>query len=72
MVFPNCEKLGQTIIFVRMKETSRQLHKQLMDTGFKITRIQVGRWRSLAHVQVWQRHASTRQLGPMYCCGQPG
>jgi ATP-dependent RNA helicase DDX19/DBP5 len=42
MIFPNCEKLGQTIIFVRMKETSRQLHKQLQDLGYKITSIQVG------------------------------
>lgn len=42
MIFPNCEKLGQTIIFVRTKETSRQLHMQLQTMGFKITSIQVG------------------------------
>jgi hypothetical protein len=41
MIFPNCEKLGQTIIFVRMRDTSRQLHKQLEEMGFKITSIQV-------------------------------
>lgn len=40
MIFPNCEKLGQTIIFVRTKETSRQLHMQLQSMGFKITSIQ--------------------------------
>ena len=26
MVFPMCEKLGQTIIFVRTRETARVLH----------------------------------------------
>ena len=26
MIFPNCEKLGQTIIFVRTRETARSLH----------------------------------------------
>jgi ATP-dependent RNA helicase DDX19/DBP5 len=44
MIFPNCEKLGQTIIFVRTKETSRQLHMQLQSMGFKITSIQVRLW----------------------------
>jgi ATP-dependent RNA helicase DDX19/DBP5 len=41
MIFPNCEKLGQTIIFVATKDTSRQLHMQLKTMGFKITSIQV-------------------------------
>lgn len=41
MIFPNCEKLGQTIIFVRLRETSRQLHRQLQTMGFKITSISV-------------------------------
>jgi hypothetical protein len=41
MIFPNCEKLGQTIIFVATKNTSRQLHMQLKTMGFKITSIQV-------------------------------
>eukprot|EP00878_Enallax_costatus_P015357 GHUV01016085.1.p1 GENE.GHUV01016085.1~~GHUV01016085.1.p1 ORF type:complete len:457 (+),score=103.79 GHUV01016085.1:581-1951(+) len=40
MIFPNCEKLGQTIIFVRTKETSRQLHAQMQNWGYKITSIQ--------------------------------
>ena len=26
MILPNCEKLGQTIIFVRTKDNARQLH----------------------------------------------
>ena len=26
MIFPQCEKLGQTIIFVRTRETARALH----------------------------------------------
>ena len=26
MIFPNCERLGQTIIFVQRRETGRQLH----------------------------------------------
>jgi ATP-dependent RNA helicase DDX19/DBP5 len=41
MIFPNCEKLGQTMIFVRTKETSRALHAQMQTWGYKITSIQV-------------------------------
>jgi ATP-dependent RNA helicase DDX19/DBP5 len=26
MIFPQCEKLGQTIIFVRSRETAKALH----------------------------------------------
>jgi hypothetical protein len=51
MVFPNCEKLGQTIIFVRTKDTSRSLHRQLQDLGYKITSIQVRRARIHACVR---------------------
>eukprot|EP00775_Hariotina_reticulata_P011099 gene11099-11253_t len=40
MIFPNCEKLGQTIIFVRTKDTSRALHAQMQNMGYKITSIQ--------------------------------
>eukprot|EP00879_Flechtneria_rotunda_P015545 GHRR01016256.1.p1 GENE.GHRR01016256.1~~GHRR01016256.1.p1 ORF type:complete len:459 (+),score=143.72 GHRR01016256.1:226-1602(+) len=40
MIFPNCEKLGQTIIFVRTKDTSRQLHAQMQHLGYRITSIQ--------------------------------
>ncbi len=29
MIFPLCEKLGQTIIFVRTKDTARKLHQQV-------------------------------------------
>lgn len=29
MIFPQCEKLGQTIIFVRMRETARRLHSEV-------------------------------------------
>jgi len=28
MIFPQCEKLGQTIIFVRTRETARALHSE--------------------------------------------
>lgn len=40
MIFPNCEKLGQTIIFVRTKDTCRRLHAQMQHMGYKITSIQ--------------------------------
>ncbi|WIA32833.1 hypothetical protein OEZ86_006011 [Tetradesmus obliquus] len=40
MIFPNCEKLGQTIIFVCTKDTSRALHGQMQPWGYKITSIQ--------------------------------
>lgn len=40
MIFPNCEKLGQTMIFVRTKDTSRALHGQMQTWGYKITSIQ--------------------------------
>jgi len=46
MIFPNCEKLGQTIIFVRTKDTSRALHAQMQNMGYKITSIQV--WASVS------------------------
>jgi len=29
MIFPNCEKLGQTIIFVRTRDTARSLHNMV-------------------------------------------
>ncbi|KAL6759166.1 P-loop containing nucleoside triphosphate hydrolase protein [Haematococcus lacustris] len=39
MIFPNCEKLGQTIIFVRTREAARQLHKAMEADGYKCTSI---------------------------------
>lgn len=39
-IFPNCEKLGQTIIFVRTRDTARQLHEELDKEGYKCTSIQ--------------------------------
>jgi hypothetical protein len=42
MIFPNCEKLGQTIIFTATKEAARHLHSQMEQLGFKCTSIQVG------------------------------
>lgn len=27
MIFPQCERLGQTIIFVRTRETARRVHQ---------------------------------------------
>lgn len=29
MIFPLCEKLGQTIIFVRTRDTARRLHQHV-------------------------------------------
>lgn len=31
MIFPQCEKLGQTIIFVRTREVARALHAAVRD-----------------------------------------
>lgn len=39
MVFPNCERLGQTIIFVRTKEAARALHASMEAEGYKCTSI---------------------------------
>lgn len=41
MVFPNCEKLGQTIIFVRTREAARSLHSAMEGEGYKCTSITV-------------------------------
>jgi superfamily II DNA/RNA helicase len=41
MIFPNCEKLGQTIIFVRTREACRSLHSALEADGYKCTSIEV-------------------------------
>ncbi|CAD7699818.1 unnamed protein product [Ostreobium quekettii] len=38
-ILPNCEKLGQTIIFVRTREMARVLHGMLTKDGFKCTAI---------------------------------
>jgi superfamily II DNA/RNA helicase len=40
MIFPNCDKLGQTIIFVRTKDAARQLHATMEAAGYKCTSIQ--------------------------------
>ncbi|KAK9798531.1 hypothetical protein WJX73_010421 [Symbiochloris irregularis] len=40
MIFPLCEKLGQTIIFVRMRETARALHAAMETDGHRCTSIQ--------------------------------
>ncbi|GAB4815736.1 hypothetical protein N2152v2_002782 [Parachlorella kessleri] len=42
MIFPQCEKLGQTIIFVRTRETARGLHSALEREGHKCTSIEGG------------------------------
>lgn len=42
MIFPQCEKLGQTIIFVRMRETARALHAAMESDGHKCTSIEGG------------------------------
>lgn len=39
MIFPNCEKLGQTIIFVRSRKWARNLHQLLVNDGHTCTSI---------------------------------
>jgi hypothetical protein len=53
MIFPLCDKLGQTIIFVRTRETARNLHRA------------VRCWRRL--VQCWGRAVRRLEssLGPL-------
>ncbi|KAK9831688.1 hypothetical protein WJX74_006220 [Apatococcus lobatus] len=40
MIFPNCERLGQTIIFVQRRETGRRLHTAMEAAGHRCTSIQ--------------------------------
>ncbi|KAK9845721.1 hypothetical protein WJX81_000486 [Elliptochloris bilobata] len=40
MIFPQCEKLGQTIIFVRTRETARALHSAMERDGHRCTSIE--------------------------------
>lgn len=42
MIFPQCEKLGQTIIFVRTRDTARALHAAMEADGHKCTSIEGG------------------------------
>lgn len=42
MIFPQCEKLGQTIIFVRSRQQARDLHKALENEGHRCTSIEGG------------------------------
>lgn len=42
MIFPLCEKLGQTIIFVRTRDTARSLHEVMAADGHKCTSIRGG------------------------------
>jgi ATP-dependent RNA helicase DDX19/DBP5 len=42
MIFPQCEKLGQTIIFVRERQTARALHAAMEQDGHKCTSIEGG------------------------------
>eukprot|EP00850_Spirogloea_muscicola_P006216 SM000029S10511 [mRNA] locus=s29:525220:528427:- [translate_table: standard] len=41
-IFPAAEKLGQSIIFVRTRESARELHRKLEADGHKCTSIQGG------------------------------
>jgi len=41
MIFPNCEKLGQTIIFVRSREEAHELHRKMEAEGYKCTSLGV-------------------------------
>ncbi|GAX80515.1 hypothetical protein CEUSTIGMA_g7953.t1 [Chlamydomonas eustigma] len=42
MIFPNCERLGQTIIFVRSRDQAKDLHSAMEKDGYKCTSIQGG------------------------------
>lgn len=42
MIFPNCEKLGQTIIFVKTRDGARALHRAMEADGYKCTSLAVG------------------------------
>ncbi|GFR49000.1 hypothetical protein Agub_g11021 [Astrephomene gubernaculifera] len=39
MIFPNCERLGQTMIFVRTRDTAKSLHSEMERDGYKCTSI---------------------------------
>ncbi|EFJ52048.1 hypothetical protein VOLCADRAFT_103235 [Volvox carteri f. nagariensis] len=39
MIFPNCERLGQTMIFVRTRESAKGLHYDMEREGYKCTSI---------------------------------
>ena len=41
-IFPQCEKLGQTIIFVRTRDTARALHAAMEAEGHRCTSIEGG------------------------------
>eukprot|EP00245_Coleochaete_scutata_P011958 TRINITY_DN4539_c3_g1_i1.p1 TRINITY_DN4539_c3_g1~~TRINITY_DN4539_c3_g1_i1.p1 ORF type:complete len:583 (-),score=121.20 TRINITY_DN4539_c3_g1_i1:63-1811(-) len=41
-IFPIAEKLGQSIIFVKTRESARELHRRLDEAGHKCTSIQGG------------------------------
>lgn len=40
-IFPNCEKLGQTIIFTRTRAEAAALHQMMAGLGFKCTSLRV-------------------------------
>jgi hypothetical protein len=42
MIFPNCEKLGQTIIFTQTRANAKNLHEIMTSIGFTCTSIEVG------------------------------
>ncbi|PNW83108.1 hypothetical protein CHLRE_06g306850v5 [Chlamydomonas reinhardtii] len=39
MIFPNCERLGQTMIFVRTRDSAKSLHAEMERDGYKCTSI---------------------------------
>ena len=45
-IFPNCEKLGQTIIFTRTRAEAARLHQMMAGLGYKCTSLRV---RPLSH-----------------------
>lgn len=78
MIFPNCEKLGQTIIFVRTKDAARELHRSMEADGYKCTSITVSGHLHRAvkvaqHPAAWIGDARAREslaqsIGKLFCC----
>jgi hypothetical protein len=56
-IFPNCEKLGQTIIFTRTRAEAARLHQLMAGLGYKCTSLRVG-----------GRFQRTRLLAPVPAC----
>lgn len=73
MIFPNCEKLGQTIIFVRTREAARTLHSRMEAEGYKCTSITVrgAAARLLSALKRVDAHAAASQCMHAAARGMP-